>query len=289
MQFGWVVLSISFIFSGAQFLFEVVVGSDDVSYQSVAHHVALVKLHDFNAFDVFQYLGGLQQTALLVAREVDLGQVACHHEFGVAAHSSEEHFELRRCCVLGLVEDDEGVVQGAAAHECQRGYLDGAVLPVGEQFLLRNHVAQGVVERLQVGVELVAQVAGQESKVFASLDGGASQHNAAHLLVFQGTDDQGHGGVGLARSGRSHGEDHVVAVHCIDQSTLVAGHSLDQQAVAAVDEDFVAHLGFGSRATAFDNLHDGALGQAPELFVVGHHGLQLALEMGYVVVGSDGF
>ena len=40
----------------------------------------------------------------------------------------EEHLHLLGRGVLGLVEDDERVVQGAAPHECQRGDLDGAAV-----------------------------------------------------------------------------------------------------------------------------------------------------------------
>ena len=129
----------------------------------MSNHIAVVQLDDLDALDVLEDIHRLQQAALLVMRQVHLRQVARDDELGVATHTGEEHLELSRGGVLRLVKDDEGVVQRAAAHESQRGNLDGVVLPVGEQLLLRYHVAQRVVERLQVGVKLVAQVAGQEA------------------------------------------------------------------------------------------------------------------------------
>ena len=224
-----------------------------------------------------------------MARQVHLRQVAGNHELGVPSHACEEHLQLRRGGVLCLVEDDEGVVERASAHEGQRRNLNGVVFQVGEEFLLRYHVAQGVVEGLQVGVELVAQVARQESQVLAGLDGGARQDDASYLLVFQRTHGHGYGGVGFAGTGRADGEDHVVLVHRAYQPLLVGGASLDEQAVAAVHQHLVAHFGLRASATALHDAHDGVFRQAAELVVVGLHGLQLAVEPHDVLLAADGF
>ena len=85
--------------------------------------------------------------------------------------------------VLGLVEDHEGVVERAAAHERQRGDLDDAALEVGGDALGVEHVVQGVEERAQVGVDLGHQVAGQEAEALAGLDGGAGEDDAVDLAA----------------------------------------------------------------------------------------------------------
>ena len=88
--------------------------------------------------------------------------------------------------VLGLVEDDEAVVQRAAAHVGQGRDLDVAALEIFVVGLRAEHVEQGVVERAQVGVDLVLQIAGQKAQAFPRLDGGAGQDDAVDLLGPEG-------------------------------------------------------------------------------------------------------
>ena len=62
------------------------------------------------------------------AGQVDLGDVAGDDGLGAEADAGEEHLHLLGRRVLRLVEDDEAVVQRAAAHERERRHLDGAPL-----------------------------------------------------------------------------------------------------------------------------------------------------------------
>ena len=157
--------------------------------------------------------------------------------------------------------------------------LDGVVLPVGEEFLLRYHVAQGVVEGLQVGVELVAQVARQETEVLACLYCRAGQDDAADFLVLQSTDSESHSRIGFACAGRTDGENHVVLLHGLYQSPLVGGAGTDKKTVAPVHEDFLVGFRLGCGAAIFKYLHDDVLVQPSYFVVVGLHGLQFAVEM----------
>ena len=70
----------------------------------------------------------LDQAALLPARQVDLRDVAGDHRLGAEADAREEHLHLLGRGVLRLVEDDERVVERAAAHEGERRDLDRAAL-----------------------------------------------------------------------------------------------------------------------------------------------------------------
>ncbi len=65
-----------------------------------------------------------KQAGLLGVGQVDLGEVAGDDGLGVVAEAGEEHLHLLVGGVLGLVHDDEGVVERAAAHEGQRRDLD---------------------------------------------------------------------------------------------------------------------------------------------------------------------
>jgi hypothetical protein len=94
------------------------------------------------------------------------------------------------------------VVQGAPAHEGQRRHLDDAALDVLVDRLEAEHLVQRVVQRAQVGVDLLAQVAGQVAELLTGLDGGAHQQDAPDLFFQQGFDGAGHGEEGLAGAGR---------------------------------------------------------------------------------------
>ena len=119
---------------------------------------------------------------LLVARQVDLGDVAGDDHLRAEAEAREEHLHLLGARVLGLVEDHERVVERAAAHEGERRDLDHRALEVRGDALGVEHVVQRVEQRPQVRVDLRLQVAGQEAEPLAGLDGGAREDDAVDLL-----------------------------------------------------------------------------------------------------------
>jgi hypothetical protein len=153
-------------------------------------------------------------------QQVGLVGVAGHHHGRVPAQPGQQHLQLHVGAVLGLVDDHEGVVQGAAAHEADRGDLDRPLGHQGPHPLDRQPVAERVVERPQIGGQLVLHVAGQVADRLAGLDGGARQHNAADLAGLQGFDGLGDGDVGLAGAGRAQGHDQVLVVDGLHQPRL---------------------------------------------------------------------
>ncbi len=112
--------------------------------------------------------------------------------------------------VLRLVEDDEGVVQRAAAHEGQRRDLDDALLEVRRDLLGVEHVVERVEERPQVRVDLRHQVAGQEAEPLAGLDGRAREDDAVDLAARERLRRHRDGEERLARARRADAERHRV-------------------------------------------------------------------------------
>ncbi len=101
------------------------------------------------------------------------------------SQSSQEHLHLLSGRVLGLVQDDEGVVQGSSAHVGQ-----GAISMVPD--VMRRGIDSGSImscsasyKGAQVGIDLFAQSSGKEAQALPRFDGGAGQHDAVHLLVLQ--------------------------------------------------------------------------------------------------------
>ena len=73
-----------------------------------------------------------------------------------------------------------------------------------------HHVVQRVVERAQIGVDLLLEIAGQEAEALAGFDGRAREHDAVDLAGLKQHDALGDGEVGLAGAGRPDGEHHLV-------------------------------------------------------------------------------
>ena len=68
--------------------------------------------------------------------------------------------------------------QRAPAHEGERRDLDDAGLEVALDLVGRQHVVERVVERAQIGIDLLAHVAGQEAEPLAGLDRRPRQDDA---------------------------------------------------------------------------------------------------------------
>ena len=151
--------------------------------------------------DASQDALGLDQPAQFAARQIDLADVAGDHAFAAEADARQEHLHLLGRRVLRLVEDHEGIVQRAPAHEGQRRNLDQALLE-GPRHLVETHqVVQRVVERAQIRVDLLRQIAGQEAEPLAGLDRRPGEDDALHRAALERIDRTGHRQEGLAGTG----------------------------------------------------------------------------------------
>ncbi len=86
--------------------------------------------------------------------------------FGVKADAGQEHLHLFDGGVLALIKNDKGVVQRTSAHIGQRGDFDDVTLNQLLHFLKAEHLKQRVIQRAQIRVDLLAQIAGQEARAF---------------------------------------------------------------------------------------------------------------------------
>src|SRR4051812_20246370 len=103
------------------------VGLDDPLHDLVAHDVLVAEVDHADAVHAAQDLADLDESRALVAREVDLRDVAVDDHLGAEPEAGQEHLHLLGRRVLRLVEDDEGVVERAAAHERERRHFDDAL------------------------------------------------------------------------------------------------------------------------------------------------------------------
>jgi hypothetical protein len=120
----------------------------------------------------------------------------------------------------------------AAPHVRQGGDLDGAAFHQAADLLAVHHLVEGVVQRAQVGVDLLRQGAGEEAELLPRLDRRAGQDQAVDLLGHQGLDGDGHGQVGLAGAGGADPEDHGVLADGVHVLLLPDRLGLDRAATA---------------------------------------------------------
>ncbi|MCY1384221.1 hypothetical protein D9M69_724510 [compost metagenome] len=90
----------------------------------MTNDIFVIKIDDADSVNVFQHQKGFFQTRNRSSRQIDLSRISCNHEFGVLAHTRQEHFHLGMCCVLCFIENNEGIVERTSAHESQGCNLD---------------------------------------------------------------------------------------------------------------------------------------------------------------------
>src|SRR3972149_3380383 len=125
------------------------IGIDYALHQRVAHDILGLEDGKGDASYVGENPSRLDQAAFRTARKIDLGYVAGHHRLAAEADAGEEHFHLLGRGVLSLVQNDERVVESAAAHVGERCEFDGNPLQHPLYLVESNQVVQGVVERAQ--------------------------------------------------------------------------------------------------------------------------------------------
>src|SRR4051794_1249342 len=187
------------------------IGFHDAAYQRMANDVGGGEADRRDPFDAFQLVDGIREAGLGRVGQVDLMRVSANDHPAAHPEARQEHLHLQRRGVLRFVEDDERVVQGSAAHKGKRGDLDLAGGDATFDLLGGKHVVERIVERTQIGIDLLLHVARKEPEPLAGLDSGTRQDQA----VDTARDELRHclrdRQICLASAGRPKGEDHLIA------------------------------------------------------------------------------
>ena len=80
------------------------------------------------------------------------------------------------------------MVERAAAHVGERRDFDVALLEQAANLVETHQVVECVVERPQIGIDLLRQIAGQEAEAFAGFDRRPGENDALHLVALEGID-----------------------------------------------------------------------------------------------------
>ena len=106
----------------------------------------------------------------LAIRQVDLGDVAGDDDLGAKAQPCQEHFHLFAGGILCLIQNDKRLIQRPSAHIGQRGDLNAAAFMQPLEVFRAKKVKQRVVQRAQIRVDLVLQIARQEAQLFTGFN-----------------------------------------------------------------------------------------------------------------------
>src|ERR1700747_1905368 len=118
-----------------------VVGLDDALDEFVAHDVLGAEGDELDVVELREHVPDDDQSRALLGRQVDLRDDAGDDHLRAEAEPREEHLHLLWRGVLGLVEDDERVVDRPSAHEGKRRDLDHTALEVAGDLLGVENVA----------------------------------------------------------------------------------------------------------------------------------------------------
>ena len=113
------------------------------------------------------------------------------------------------------------MVERSPAHEGERRDLERSLLERLADALEPHQLVERVVERTQVRVDLLGEIAGQEAEPLAGFDRGARQDHALDGIALERIDGAGDREVGLAGAGRADAERDVVTQDVLQVLDLV--------------------------------------------------------------------
>ncbi len=159
--------------------------------------------------------------------------------------------------VVSFVEHDNCIVKRTATHKCKRCNLYYLRIHILLELGSRNHVFEGVVERLEIRVDFVFHISGKETEFLTGLYGRTRKNNFACLAVFEGTHRQCDGYICLAGAGRTECKSQVVVLESLHEVVLMLIARLNGLAVHAENNHAVAL--FYLRSIAFDYINNHIL------------------------------
>src|SRR5690625_1586176 len=140
------------------------IGFDNAPDDGMANHIARVKESCADPLNGFEQRNGLAQPAFHMRRQINLRQIAGNDRLGAKANAGQKHLHLFGGGVLGLIKNDECVIEGATAHIGQRRHLNHVALGQPGRLVKTKHFVQRVVQRAQVRIHFLGQVAGQKTQ-----------------------------------------------------------------------------------------------------------------------------
>ena len=185
-----------------------------------------------------------------------MGHIAGNYGLRAVTEPGQKHFHLFRGGVLRFIKNDESMIERAAAHIGQRRDFNHLALKHAGGFFNTEQVIKRVVERAQVRVDLLREVAGQKAEPLARFDGGPGQDQPLDGFPLQSIDRTGHRQIGFAGTGRAQAEGDVVLENLAQILALARRAALQVLAPRLQHRRLV--VGIAARSPLFE-IDDGQL------------------------------
>lgn len=233
----------------------------------MTHNIRFGKTVDGKARDSVQKAecvnkAGTRPVRAGLGRKVNLCGIARDHHTRAKAHTREKHLHLFACGILGLVKNDKGIIERTAAHKGERSDLNDPAFEHGGYLRLWSHIIKSIVERAQIRVHLVRQIAGEKAEPLARFHRRACQHDTFDTMALEHRKRHGHSQIGLARAGRAYGKNKFIGAQRLKIGLLrnIArchgfARRTHENRIAKngpeVEARIVAHHGIGTRHILF--------------------------------------
>ena len=130
------------------------------AWESRADDVFFAELVDADAGNAAADFHGFDEAGFLSRGQVNLGDVAGDDGFGIETEARQKHLHLFAGGILRFIENYEGIIQRAPAHEGERRNFDNSLFQEAFELIGIEHVVERVVERAHVGIDFLLQGAG---------------------------------------------------------------------------------------------------------------------------------
>src|ERR1700676_865333 len=113
------------------------------------------------------------------------------------------------------------MVERAPSHVGERRDLDGVALEELRRLVEPHQIVQGVVQRPQIGIDFLREVAWKKAEPLAGFDGWPHKYDALDRIALERIDGARDGEVGLAGSSRTDAEGDVVFLNVAQVQNLI--------------------------------------------------------------------
>lgn len=161
------------------------IGVYDVGDYWMVYYVFVMEEVKVDFIDFCQYFDGMVQIGFGVVWQVNLCDVVGDYCFGVKVDVGQEYFYLFDGGVLVFIKNDKGVIQCLFVYIGQWGYFDDVMFNQFFYFFKVEYFKQCVIQWVQIWVDFLVQIVGQEVEFFVCFDGWMGQQNMVDFLVFQ--------------------------------------------------------------------------------------------------------
>src|SRR5690625_2107919 len=156
----------------------------------------------------------------MVLGQVGLGDISGDDGAAIEADLGQQHVRLGIGGVVRLIENDKSVAECASSQIGQWSNFYSILAQMKLWFVMIDPLFQRIIERAEIGINLLFQVSRQKSPIYTRFDGRPGQNDLLDLPAFQSPYGKSHGSVGLSGTRWTDGKQDIVFFRSTDEGAL---------------------------------------------------------------------